>query len=98
MAGLSCGEISLIAWEILSKGICAVTTLPDDGVKPAMRFMAAKGIEAGECAVPGLITLLALSKDSQMMNALSLDENSRVLVFGCEGATDPELYHSIIGN
>jgi diaminopropionate ammonia-lyase len=96
MAGLSCGEISLIAWEILSRGVSAVTTLPDDAVAPAMRIMAANGIEAGECAVPGIITLLAVSKDAQMIKSLSLDENSRVLVFGCEGATDPELYRSII--
>ncbi len=96
MAGLSCGEISLIAWEILSRGVSGVATLPDDAVAPAMRIMAAKDIEAGECAVPGIITLLAISKDAKMMEALSLDSNSRVLVFGCEGATDPELYRSII--
>jgi diaminopropionate ammonia-lyase len=96
MAGLSCGEISLIAWEILSRGVSGVATLPDDAVAPAMRIMAAKSIEAGECAVPGIITLLAISKDQQIMEALSLDQNSRVLVFGCEGATDPELYRSII--
>jgi len=96
MAGLSCGEISLIAWEILSRGACAALTLGDEAVAPAMRLMARDGIEAGECAVPGIITLLALAKDKNLRDALELNENSSVLVFGCEGATDPELYASII--
>lgn len=97
MAGLSCGEISLIAWEILSRGASGVTTLPDEAVKPAMRYMAKLGIEAGECAVPGIITLLAIQKDQALSQALALNEDSSVLVFGCEGATDAELYQSIIG-
>lgn len=96
MAGLSCGEISLIAWEILSRGASAVVTLPDQGVAPAMRYMASLGIEAGECAVPGIITLLALSKDKNLMQSLDLDKTSTVLVLGCEGATDPVLYRRII--
>jgi len=96
MAGLSCGEISLIAWEILSRGACAVTTLPDDTVPDAMRYLSGGGIEAGECAVPGIITLLALSKDQALMETLELNEDSSVLVFGCEGATDPDLYAAIL--
>jgi diaminopropionate ammonia-lyase len=96
MAGLSCGEISLIAWEILSRGASAVTTLPDDAIPDAMRYLSGGGIEAGECAVPGIITLLALSKDKSLMRALQLDETASVLVFGCEGATDPDLYNAIL--
>jgi diaminopropionate ammonia-lyase len=96
MAGLSCGEISLIAFDILSRGACASVTIGDEAVAPAMRLMAAKGIEAGECAVPGIITLLAIAKDQHLCDQLALNEHSSVLVFGCEGATDPELYASII--
>lgn len=96
MAGLSCGEISLIAHEVLSRAALAVTTIRDDAVAPAMRVMADLGVEAGECGVPGIITLLAINKDEALKTKLGLDETSRVLVFGCEGATDPELYRSII--
>ena len=32
-----------------------------------------------------------------MRKELGLDENSRVMVFGSEGATDPELYERIVG-
>lgn len=96
MAGLSCGEISLIAWEILSRGANAVATIGDGMVPPFMRHLAAQGIEAGECAVPGLITLMGITNQPDLAAKLGLDEKSRVLVFGCEGATDPDLYRSII--
>ncbi len=96
MAGLSCGEISLIAWEILWRGACAVTTIGDEAVPAVMRYLAGEGIEAGECAVPGIITLLAIARQKDLASELGLDENARVLVFGCEGATDPELYNRII--
>ncbi len=96
MAGLSCGEISLIAWEILSRGVCGALTLTDDGVAPAMRLMADHEIEAGECAVPGILALIALLANQQACEHLDLGPDSRVLVFGCEGATDPEVYRSML--
>jgi diaminopropionate ammonia-lyase len=84
MAGLSCGEVSLLAWEILSRG--------------AADFVAAGGgaIEAGECAVAGVIALIAASGDPEMRARLGLDASSRVLLLGSEGATDPEIYRAII--
>lgn len=96
MAGLSCGEISKIAWDILSKGASASVTLTDDQVGPIMRFMVSQNIEAGECAVPGIISLLAISNNSGQMKQLNLNQSSRVLVFGCEGATDQQVYDEII--
>lgn len=96
MAGLSCGEISLIAWEILSRGAMGACTLPDDAVAAFMRLMADHGIEAGECAVPGVIALSAIAQDSTLRSAFELDAGSRVLVFGCEGATDREVYQRMI--
>ena len=104
MAGLSCGEISLIAWEVLKRCAVGAISINDAAVPPAMRYMAsgdaANGtkIEAGECAVPGIIALLATAQNSELNNAFAIDKNSTVLVFGCEGATDPELYHSILAN
>lgn len=96
MAGLSCGEISMIAFDILSKGSNAVTTISDEAVIPAMQLMASRGIEAGECGVPGIITTLALTKDKDVSQQLQIDEHSQILVFGCEGATDPDLYQSLL--
>lgn len=102
MAGLSCGEISLLAWEILSQCTSAVLTLPDDAVADTMRAMASgeiggEAIEAGECATPGIIALLAACNDASLCSELQLDDQSRILVFGCEGATDPSIYAQIIG-
>jgi len=104
MAGLSCGEISMIAWEVLSRCSEGAISINDAAVPPAMRYMAsgdaANGtkIEAGECAVPGIIALLASTESAELKNAFDLDSDSTVLVFGCEGATDPELYNSILAN
>lgn len=102
MAGLSCGEVSLIAWEVLRKRVNAAIGISDNAVPNAMRYMgsgdASDGdkIEAGECAVPGIIALLATTQTPQLKSALDLNKESVVLVFGCEGATDPALYNSIL--
>ena len=53
-------------------------------------------IEAGESAVAGLAAALVAAGNSQWRSDLGLDEQSRVLVLGTEGATDPELYQSLV--
>ena len=101
MAGLACGEVSPLAWEILKTGANDYMTLPEDFVAPAMRTLA-KGvagdppIEAGESAVAGIGTLMAIADDEAARAALGLTDKSTVLVFGTEGATDPELYAKLI--
>ena len=54
-------------------------------------------IVAGESAVAGLVGALAAAGDAEFRKQLDLNESSRVLVFGSEGATDPELYQRIVG-
>jgi len=54
-------------------------------------------IVAGESAVAGLAALLALAPGSVARETLGLDAHSRVLVFGTESDTDPELYERIVG-
>jgi diaminopropionate ammonia-lyase len=41
--------------------------------------------------------MIAARRNSALSDALTLDESSRVLVFGTEGATDPAIYRSIVG-
>jgi len=101
MAGLSCGEVSLLSWEILEKCVDHFMTIPDDFVAPTMRLLAkgahgADPIVSGESAVGGLAGLIAARQSDTLSNQLQLDENSRVLVIGTEGATDPEIYQTII--
>ena len=101
MAGLACGEVSTLAWEILKNGADDFMTLSEEAVPQAMRLLAGgyqsdAAVEAGESAVPGLAAAIIASEDADFSQALGLNSESRVLVFGTEGATDPELYHQII--
>ena len=100
MAGLSCGEVSLLAWEILEPGADDFMTLSEDAVAPCMRLLASNdpAIEAGESAVAGLAAAIASREDPDMAAKLGLDESSLIFVIGTEGATDPELYQQLVAN
>ncbi len=50
MAGLACGEVSLLAWEILSIGIDDFMTLDEGSVGPCMRLLA-----SGEYGDPKIV-------------------------------------------
>jgi diaminopropionate ammonia-lyase len=102
MAGMSCGEVSLIAWEILRRATSDFVTIADGAVAPAMRMLASGAagggeIEAGECSVPGPVALIAAACDQGLRREMHLDADSRVLVIGSEGATDPAIYAEILG-
>lgn len=98
MAGLSCGEVSLLAWEVLKIGVDDFLTLGESAVAPCMRLLAGTepAIEAGESAVAGIGAAIVAREDAAMAKELGLDESSRILVIGTEGATDPELYRQLI--
>ncbi len=97
MAGLSCAEPSPLAWAILAPGADAFMAIPDETIAPAMRSLADRGIVGGESGVAGLAALELAARDPAMREALGLDPASRVLLFGTEGATDPELYAALVG-
>ena len=101
MAGLSCGEVSLLAWEILSRCTDHVITLPDRDIARAMKLfadgqMGGGSIEAGECAVPGALALMCCEPGSELRNVVGIGSDSRVLLLGCEGATDPVVYQQLL--
>jgi diaminopropionate ammonia-lyase len=103
MAGLDCGEASMLAWDILSTGTAAFVTVPDSVVAPCMRLLASssngsRAIVAGESAVAGLAAVLISSSDAWIRDILRIDSSSRVLVFGTEGNTDPELYQTMLSS
>jgi diaminopropionate ammonia-lyase len=100
MAGLSCGEVSLLAWEILKPGADDFMTVSEDAVGACMRLLAQDehAIEAGESAVAGLAAAIAAREDPQMAERLGLDADSLVFVIGTEGATDPEVYRKLVGS
>jgi diaminopropionate ammonia-lyase len=101
MAGLACGEVSSLAWEILANGADDFLTISEDTVAPTMKMLAQgykadQKVEAGESAVPGLSAVILAAQDSQYRTKLGLNNQSKVLVIGTEGATDPELYQQLI--
>lgn len=104
MAGLACGEVSLLAWEVLAAGASDFLTLPDEAAVTCMRLLADAPfgdtpIAAGESAVAGLAALLMAASHSDTARALGLGlgPDSRILLFGSEGATDPALYEQLVG-
>ena len=102
MAGLACGEVSLLAWDILATGADAFATISDAAAVQAMRLLAAPTgsdapIVAGESAVAGLAAAIALAQVPAQRAALGIDARSRLLLFGSEGATDPALYAQLVG-
>jgi diaminopropionate ammonia-lyase len=98
MAGLSCGEPSLLGWEILRLGADDFITINDSSIPRLMRLLAKNSleIEAGESSVAGLAGLMESMKDRNISEAMGLNEESIVLLFGTEGATDPEIYSAIV--
>jgi diaminopropionate ammonia-lyase len=102
MAGLSCGEPSMIAWPLLAAGSHYFMCLDDEAALATMRRLAAgeggdTPIVGGESGVAGLAGLLAVCAESEAARRLGLDHQARVLVFGTEGDTDAELYTRIVG-
>jgi len=98
MAGLACGEPSLLAWQELERGAGAFMAVPDEAAVDCMRLLARDGMVAGESGVAGLAALLLAAADRAARAALGLGPGSRVLLFSTEGATDPELYQKLVGD
>ena len=102
MAGLACGEVSLLAWDILHEGADAYLAIDDDAAAATMRLLARpaggdRAIVAGESAVAGLAGFLQAAAHEDLRAQLRIDGESVVLFFGSEGATDPALYAELVG-
>lgn len=101
MAGLACGEVSVLAWEILKNGADDFITVSENAIAPVMRFLA-KGndstpkIEAGESGVAGLAAAMIASQTPNLVTTLQLNKASRILVIGTEGASDPDIYQALV--
>ena len=101
MGGMSCGEVSLVPWEILKNSVKHCVSLPDDDIAKTMKLLgnasfSDEKIIAGENSAPGVISLITICEDQNISNKLNLNEKSNVLVFGCEGDTDKEMYKKLI--
>ena len=95
MAGLACGEPSLLAWQELGRAATAFMAVPDGAAIACMRLLADQGIVSGESGVAGLAGCLLAAADPAARETLGLD-GARVLLFSTEGATDPVVYAHLV--
>jgi diaminopropionate ammonia-lyase len=101
MGGMSCGEVSLVPWEILKNSVKYCISLPDDDIAKTMKLLgnasfSEKKIIAGENSAPGVISLITSCEDEKIKEKLQLNKDSNVLLIGCEGDTDQEMYQKLI--
>jgi diaminopropionate ammonia-lyase len=95
MSGLNCGKPSLVAWPTVSRGIDLHIAVNDEPAREAMRLAAESGVVSGETGAAGLGGLLELMRaggEEAARKALGVGEETRVLIFNCESATDPGAY------
>ncbi len=102
MAGLACGEVSHLAWELLQHDVAGVMTIDDSAAQQAMCLLAQgndqdQPMVAGESGVGGLAGFIALAHDATSREKLGIDGDSRLLFFSTEGATDRDVYQSVVG-
>jgi len=103
MGGMSCGDVSSIAWEILKNSTNYCMTIPDNAISTAIALLAEsrfsdEKIIGGECAVPGLIALIGSFNNKKYLDKLELNSESNVLLFGCEGLTDKAMYEKLLSD
>ena len=101
MGGMSCGEVSLVPWQILKNSVKHCLSLPDDDIANTMKLLGNSSfsdekIIAGENSAPGVISLIASCEDQIVKENLQLNKNSNILIIGCEGDTDKEMYKKLI--
>jgi len=104
MAGLNCGIPSQNAWEIIKIGCDAVIKISDEEVKKAMRQLynpigndikIISG-ESGAAGLAGLIKVLDFERSNDLKKHLNLNQDSKILLFNTEGATDPDNFNKIV--
>jgi len=104
MAGLACGEVNILSWDILRNHAAAFLSCPDRFSARGMRLLAAplKGdpqVISGESGAIGMGALWAVIEDEsyrELRQVLALGPDSRVLLFSTEGDTDPVNYRRIV--
>ena len=103
MGGMSCDEVSLLPWQILKNSVNHCVTVSDDCIAKTVKSLANsefsnEKIVGGECSTPGIISLVGLCNDPVSRKEINLNKNSNVLLFGCEGDADEELYKKLLNS
>ncbi len=106
MAGLACGEVNTIGWEILKNHSSMFVSTPDWVAANGMRILGNPlagdpHIISGESGAVTAGLLAEIMKNDEykdLREKLKLDKDSKVLLFSTEGDTDPDKYRSIVWN
>ena len=101
MGGMSCGEVSLVPWRILKNAVNNCISIKDENIAQTVamlekKYFSNESIIAGECATPGIISLIAAYENKNIKHKLELNEKSNVLLMGCEGDADENLYKKLL--
>ncbi len=101
MGGMSCGEVSLVPWQILKNSVNNCVSVSDKFVSQTVAMLADKvvcdiSIEGGECSTPGITSLISCCNNDETKSALEINENSNILLIGCEGSADIDLYKKLL--
>ncbi len=101
MGGMSCGEVSLVPWEILRNSVKYCLSLPDDDIAKTMKLLgnasfSEEKIIAGENSAPGVISLITSCENEKIKEKIGLNKNSNVMIIGCEGDTDQAMYQKLV--
>ena len=105
MAGLNCGELNPLAWDVLSGCADACLACGDEIAAVGMNALAHPlqgdpAIVSGESGAATTGALIRIMTDDSLIafrKALRLDGRSRVLLISTEGATDRENYARVTG-
>ncbi len=100
MGGMSCGEVSLVPWDILKNSVRYCVSLPDDDIAKTMKLLgnasfSKEKIIAGENSAPGVISLITSCEDEKIKEKIGLNNNSNIMLIGCEGDTDQKMYQKL---
>jgi len=106
MAGLACGEPSLLSWDILKNKSDYFATIEDSHAAHAMRVLGAPlpgdtriiSGESGASSMGFLLELLGNKNLAQLREQAGITKDSRFLLFSTEGDTDPDNYLDIVWN
>ena len=104
MSGLRCGEMSSVAFPVISNAADAFIAVDDEHSIAAMRTLAQRRgddavVTAGPAGACGMAALLLMCQDNrfeELRKASGLGQESRVFVINTEGATDKQLYQTIV--
>ena len=103
MGGMSCNEMSLIPWKILKKATNCCVSVSDRNVAVTVanlkdKIFSKTSIIGGECATPGIMALIGICNNEKTRKLINLNQNSNVLVIGCEGNADIKLYKQLLSS